>query len=326
MKTMTCEFSVDGMHCDACELYLEETLKKQEGVVGVNASSDLQKVEVTINSQTNIELLRKNVNKKIALQGYRIVSTVEQDKNLVKKFLVSGVLASIIFLGYLLLQRAGFATWFEVGKLTYSSIFLLGVLASLSTCMAVVGGISMTLSSKFAAEKKSQSIVTFHVARIVGFIILGGVIALLGRAVMVNATISAILRIIVAIAMIGVGAELLGFHLPKITFPKFVARAFGLFDDKEGWSGAVLLGVGTFFMPCAFTQSMELYAMSTGSFIIGALVMGTFALGTLPVLGLVSFGAAKGVMTLNKTVFGYTMGYLIALFALLNIVTAVGVF
>jgi plastocyanin domain-containing protein len=50
----------------------------------------------------------------------------------------------------------------------------------------------------------------------------------------------------------------------------------------------MLVGALTFFMPCGFTQAMQLYAMSTGNFLSGALIMGTFALGTAP--GLLGIG------------------------------------
>ncbi|MBP6911491.1 sulfite exporter TauE/SafE family protein [Patescibacteria group bacterium] len=48
------------------------------------------------------------------------------------------------------------------------------------------------------------------------------------------------------------------------------------------------MGIGTFFLPCGFTQSMQVYTLSTGSFLAGGLTMLSFALGTLPMLLLLS--------------------------------------
>jgi hypothetical protein len=45
-----------------------------------------------------------------------------------------------------------------------------------------------------------------------------------------------------------------------------------------------VLGALTFFLPCGFTQSMQLYALTTGSFWQGGVTMLVFALGTLPAL------------------------------------------
>jgi plastocyanin len=44
------------------------------------------------------------------------------------------------------------------------------------------------------------------------------------------------------------------------------------------------LGGLTFFLPCGFTQSMQIMALGSGSIVRGALIMGLFAIGTLPVL------------------------------------------
>ena len=40
----------------------------------------------------------------------------------------------------------------------------------------------------------------------------------------------------------------------------------------------------TFFLPCGFTQALQLYVLSKGSFTMGALTMLAFSLGTLPAL------------------------------------------
>jgi sulfite exporter TauE/SafE len=45
---------------------------------------------------------------------------------------------------------------------------------------------------------------------------------------------------------------------------------------------SMLAGGLTFFIPCGFTFAMQLYAMQTGSFRMGGLVMLLFAVGTLP--------------------------------------------
>ena len=39
----------------------------------------------------------------------------------------------------------------------------------------------------------------------------------------------------------------------------------------------LLVGVVTFFLPCGFTQAMQIYAVSTGSFWLGGLSLAIFA-------------------------------------------------
>lgn len=325
-NTKVCEFSIDGMHCDACEVFIEQTIRKQSGVQKVSANARSQRVSVLMDNKTDVSEFRRKVSDQIEKQGYRIVDTHSIQERKVMAKTLSFLLALILFFLFLFLQKLNLNSLFNPESLTLTAVFLLGVFASISTCMAVVGGVAMTLSSKFAADKRNKATFVFHVSRLLGFIVLGGVIGLLGKAIVINAFVSAVLRLLVALVMFSVGAGLVGFPLPRLIMPKKLTEIFGIFDDKDGWSHAVLLGVATFFLPCAFTQSMQFYAMTTGSFISGALVMGVFALGTLPALSLVSIGAASGVSRLNKGFFGFTMGYIIMLFALLNLVSSLGTF
>ncbi len=57
----------------------------------------------------------------------------------------------------------------------------------------------------------------------------------------------------------------------------------------------IALGAATFFLPCGFTQALQLYALSTGSATTGALVLFAFALGTAPAL--FALGWASGSFT-----------------------------
>ena len=45
-----------------------------------------------------------------------------------------------------------------------------------------------------------------------------------------------------------------------------------------------MLGAATFFLPCGFTQALQLYVLAKASVAAGALTMLAFSLGTLPAL------------------------------------------
>jgi sulfite exporter TauE/SafE len=82
---------------------------------------------------------------------------------------------------------------------------------------------------------------------------------------------------------------LLGLNLTNISprlgsFSLKLPKIFGQHISGEGeskWS-TFLTGAATFFLPCGFTLAMQAYAITTGSFITGALVLAFFALGTTP--------------------------------------------
>lgn len=326
MKTIkNCELVIDGMHCDSCEILMEETIRKQNGVINVTADAKKQKVNILLAYEVNQAELERKISDQIEKHGYRIVNSAVQAQMPMKSLAISFLLATSIMALYLILQELNVASFFSPETLTLPAVFVLGIIASLSTCMAVVGGVALTLSSKLAVENKKSSIWVFHVARIIGFILLGGVIGLLGRVLHITAVGSAVIKVVIALIMVPVAADLIGLRLPKVVFPKAISRAFGIFEDKAGTTQAAIVGMATFFLPCAFTQSMQFYAISTASFFQGALVMGVFALGTLPVLLLVSVGAAQNISRLSKGLFGYTTGFLILLFALLNILSGAAV-
>ncbi len=68
------------------------------------------------------------------------------------------------------------------------------------------------------------------------------------------------------------------------TMPKSLAQRIHGLADRDTKQTAFLLGGLTFFLPCGFTQALQLYVLAKGDFLTGALTMLAFALGTLPAL------------------------------------------
>ena len=98
-----------------------------------------------------------------------------------------------------------------------------------------------------------------------------------------------ILGLIAAVVMILLGADLVGiFRQSKLTLPGGIFQIFKKIEHKT--FTPIIIWFGTFFLPCGFTQSMQIAALSSGSYITGSLIMFSFALGTFPVLALLSFG------------------------------------
>jgi hypothetical protein len=79
-----------------------------------------------------------------------------------------------------------------------------------------------------------------------------------------------------------------------------------------------LLGALTFFLPCGFTQSMQLLALGSGSFLMGGLIMLTFALGTLPSLLGISLASAFATGRAAR-IFTLSSGCAVLLLGVLNL-------
>jgi sulfite exporter TauE/SafE len=101
--------------------------------------------------------------------------------------------------------------------------------------------------------------------------------------------------------MVFLGLKLLGIfpflQNKNITLPKFISKKFGINNDIKEYShrGAMLSGLLTFFLPCGFTQAMQLYAVSTGSFWLGGFSLALFAFGTA--FGLLGIGVLSSVFS-----------------------------
>jgi len=205
--------------------------------------------------------------------------------------------------------------------------FFIGVVASLSTCMAVVGGLVLSMSATFAREgDKVRPQILFHVGRIVSFFILGGVIGALGAAFTLGTAGTFILGLLIGIVMLILGINLLdvfpSFKRFQPAMPRFLARhALGV-SELNHWLTPLLVGVATFFLPCGFTQAMQLYSLTTGSFLAGGFTMLAFALGTLPVLALIGFSSFSIRNSAKAGIFFKSAGLIVILFALFNIINS----
>jgi sulfite exporter TauE/SafE len=317
------------MHCRACTLLTEE--EAQELPYITRAKSDLAHHTITVEgdfenkSPESVALALTEV-----LQPHGYTVSVEKQVQSAKKwsdFAVALPITLAFAVGFILLQKAGLINLVHGGGVTYGTAFMIGIVASLSTCMAVVGGLVLSMSATFAKEgDKVKPQLLFHAGRLLSFFVLGGVIGAIGSAFRLNTSATFVLSLVIAIVMLILGINLLDiFHWSKRlqpSMPKFLARhAYGASKLNHTLT-PLLVGIATFFLPCGFTQAMQIYTLSTGSFFTGALTMGSFALGTLPVLGLVSFSSFSIQNSSYAGVFFKTAGLIVILFALFNVMNA----
>ena len=328
IKTLT--FHVSGTHCASCKIFIEDTLNEQIGIDRTDV--DLKHEIVTINTtlDENQHKLAEILTEKIKRNGYSL-SVEKKDKD--KKD--GGVIWQALPIGLALLalffivQKSGILNFGLGGTVTPVTSFIIGLIASVSSCLAVVGGLVLSLSATVSQDKISdvKPMVLFHGGRLISFAILGGVLGAIGSVIGISFTFTAILGIIASVVMIVLGLNLLGiFEKNIIALP---SGAFNFFRKIEHKTIApFLVGVGTFFLPCGFTQAMQVAALSSGSFISGFLIMITFALGTLPVLALLSFGSASFSQSKHAPLFFKSAGVLViglGVFALLAGLAGLGV-
>ena len=114
------------------------------------------------------------IEKKLRSHGYALSTEkhITQQDNVFWKAIPIG----LIFLGiFFLLQKTGILNFGIGGQVTPITSFIIGLIASVSSCLAVVGGLVLSLSAKISQDTVSdrKNMILFHTSRIIGFGILG---------------------------------------------------------------------------------------------------------------------------------------------------------
>ncbi len=320
------------MNCKACSQTIEKELSDLSYVDSVKVDfGDHTVLVVGDFKDVPKEELAKDFSALLHDNGYSFF--VEKSKHITKwddfKLAVPISLGLVIL--FVLLQKLGIVNMVGGDEVTLGTVFLIGIVASLSTCMAVVGGLLLSMSATFAKDgDQVRPQLMFHTGRLVSFFMLGGIIGALGSVFTLGALSTFILNLVIAGVMLVLGINLLDVFpwAKKIqpSMPAFVSKHVHKTSKFNHTFTPVLVGIATFFLPCGFTQSMQLYTLSSGSFLGGAVTMLIFALGTLPVLALLSFSSFSIRNSSKSGIFFKTAGIIVILFAAFNLVNALAAF
>lgn len=326
----TYKFHVSGTHCASCKILVEDILNQQEFIQNARVDLKREVVEMETDSDLDPEKLAEILTEKLKVNGYTLsiekAAVEKQGDDVIWKALPIGLGILMLFF---LLQKSGVLNLGIGGQTTPVTSFLIGLIASVSSCLALVGGLVLSLSAKISQDDTSdtKTFLLFHAGRIISFAILGGVLGAMGNAIGINFTLTAILGLLAALAMLLLGLNLVGvFTRNKIALPSGLFNFLRKIEHKT--FTPLILGFATFFLPCGFTQSMQLSALGSGSFGSGMLLMLAFALGTLPMLLLLSFGSASFAHGKYAPLFFKSAGVVViglGLFALLANLAGLGI-
>ncbi len=329
MKNYT--LHVSGTHCASCKILIEDILGNQDIVKGVHVNLKKEIVHIDTDSNSSPEELASLLTEKIKSHGYTLsvdkIIKEKQSDDIIWKAIPIGLVFLVLFF---ILQKSGILNLGIGGKTTPATSFIIGLIASVSSCLAIVGGLVLSLSAKVMQDdgkSAKKPFILFHLGRVLGFALLGGLLGLIGKAIGINFMFSAILGLIASTVMILLGLNLVGvFKKSKLTLP---SNLFAYFRKVEHATIApILIGIGTFFLPCGFTQSMQVVALSSGSFISGMGLMLAFALGTLPMLALLSFSSVSFAHSKHAPLFFKSAGVVViglGIFALLAGLAGIGI-
>jgi sulfite exporter TauE/SafE/copper chaperone CopZ len=290
-------FAVRGMTCRSCDLLVERRLGAVAGVTEAHADFRTQSVALAFRETApSTEALND------ALRGtpYSLHDPSSSVPDVPREGArhwaqVIGMFA-LVLTAYTLLRNTGLVSFHAStdAAMGFGAIFVIGLIAATSSCLAVVGGLLLSVSAKWAEayhpEQRWQKIwplLLFNAGRLAGYFVFGGLVGLLGTALTLSSRMTGVLTLIIAVAMIMIGLNVLRI-LPKkyCTFPlpRRMRSWIAALSASHSAAAPLALGALTFFVPCGFTQSVQLLALGSGSFLLGGTIMLAFALGTLPAL------------------------------------------
>ena len=324
------EVKIAGMTCQSCELLLERKLRSVSGVVkaDINHRSGI----ATITAETGNLPDAETIGAVIRNAGYRLADDVvtghaHPDRN---KWIEIGGALLIIFALYKILLTFDLISLAPStsGALSLGGIFVIGLVAGTSSCLAVTGGLLLALAAKHnevhqaeTPQQKFKPLLHFNIGRLVSYFILGGLVGVLGQSITLSAKMSGYMSIIVAFIMLYLALTILQV-IPKGSLglrpPKKLSHWIHDLSESDHPAAPFALGAFTFFLPCGFTQSLQIVALASGNFLTGALTMSVFALGTLP--SLLGLSTIASVATGNVSrLFLRFSGALVLLLALFNL-------
>ncbi|WP_230397379.1 urease accessory protein UreH domain-containing protein [Novisyntrophococcus fermenticellae] len=282
---------IGGMTCISCQQRIENALQKTKGIRKVKVSYSTGTADVDFDIQQISESKIKNV---IEETGYSVLkehTDRAQNKNRAVGFLI--IIAAL----YVLLEQSGILNLLVPGQLAetnmgYGMLFVIGLITSVH-CVAMCGGINLSQcitqnqsnegESRFAALRPTF---LYNLGRVVSYTIVGFIVGGLGSVITFSTTAQGALKLTAGIFMMIMGMNMLGIFpgLRRLTprMPRIFSRRINA--EKAKSNSPLIVGLLNGLMPCGPLQSMQIYALSTGSPFAGALSMFLFSLGTVPLM------------------------------------------
>ncbi|HEX7589644.1 MAG TPA: sulfite exporter TauE/SafE family protein [Demequinaceae bacterium] len=329
---------VAGMHCSACEARVNAEFAALPGIQSVRANA--RRGEVTYVASARFD--HAKAERALAAHGYVLGARpywLSRQARVWRDVAIGLVGVAIVAT----LARFGVFSFAQgwVGALDGATLalpLLLGVAAGFSSCLATVGGLVLAVSASSAEGQRVGSVraslrphLVFNAGRVLGFGALGALTGALGHALIIGPVGLAVAMIVAGVAMVAVSMQM------TVISPRLAGLAprlprWARVTDADGATGgrspagrdlrAAALGVASFFVPCGFTQAVQLFALSTGDPWRGGLVLAAFALGTTPALLLLGSAPALAQGRWRET-FVRIAGVAVMAFAFVNVAAAV---
>ena len=296
MSIKSVNLNVDGMICTSCEKRIKDSLEKVRGITSISLNFKKQKVFIEYDdSKVSLHTIVKTIES----QGYTVL-TDNSHKSKTKEILwIFGILIVALAIMMLSMDSGSFNMESKLSSSTsYIMLFVIGIFTSIH-CVGMCGGILMSQSIitlyKPSIYGSLKPIILYNMGRVISYTILGGIVGALGSVLSISLSTQALISIFAGLFMVIMGFNLSGFSLFRAFSIKLPLKK----SLKNKSSTPFIVGLLNGFMPCGPLQTMQLYALASGSFTIGALSMMFFALGTIPLM--LTFGLIVNFINSKNT-------------------------
>jgi sulfite exporter TauE/SafE/copper chaperone CopZ/plastocyanin domain-containing protein len=296
---------VDGMSCVNCQNKIEKALKNKQGIEDAKVSYTDGTASVTYNDGT---VTLREIVSVIEELDYKVFEG-EKKQSAVTLSQIGGYVVIIIAL-WMLLQQFGFSQLSSAFPLAeagmgYGMLFVIGLITSVH-CVAMCGGINLSQCIPISNTNNNRLMlikpgILYNGGRIISYTIVGGIVGAVGSVITVSGRFQGIIQIIAGVFMVVMGLNMLGIApaLRKLNLrlPKFFAEKIEA--EKNAAGNPFIIGLLNGLMPCGPLQAMQLYALSTGSALSGAVAMFLFSAGTVPLM--FGLGALSSMLSARFT-------------------------
>ena len=285
---------IDGITCDNCRNKIKKELLRIKEIKDVEITKDIAKITSSkeideaniINVINSLDYFTK--------KDYISENIKDIDSNIkLKEFIF--ILVLILLLIFLIKKIFGYNIFNIIptigNNITYGMLFITGLLTSIH-CISMCGAIN--LMATFTKENKVnlKKPIFYNLGRLISYTFLGGIVGLIGSVISVNEKINGLIIIFASIIMFLMSLSMLNvikFRLLKLKL-----------KNRIKTNNSFIVGLLNGFMPCGPLQAVQVYALSTGSFIKGMLSMFLFCLGTIPLM--FSIGVVLNVVNGRKRI------------------------
>ena len=320
MQTHT--YHVKGMHCAACEHLIESELLKLTGVSRADAS--MARNCVTIDFEGVIPDASE-LNRLFDGSGYLFSENDQPGNRKSATGMLKPALTALAVIALLaLVFSPGFSDMVVITpQSTYGAFFLFGLLAGVSSCAALTGGLVLSIASQWNSEQDrhapaKRSITPnlfFNAGRIAAYTVFGAMLGLAGETIRIAPIVTNAALVAVSALMLVTAFKMLEFRWFNRFRTALPGKLTDLFSGEHSLFRSMhpaLAGCMTVLLPCGFTLVAEGAAVLSGSMLEGAGIMFLFAAGTMPAL--LAIGLAGTSLSRNRNRYGFflkTAGLLI---------------